>query len=457
MRTLIGLGVLAFGLVILGLWGRGDHAVDIETDITAKANEIIGTGRDIDLHVSGRDITVNGFANSDAEKKALVKQLNQASGRRVVNADALEALQTVSPYVFNGTKSEVGVSVTGNTPTRAQRAEFAGTFDTDETVFTMASGMPNAQWPEFVSTGVTALSAFENGSLSITDTTMKLSGQARNPAHQAEIVALLDSIKAPFTVQTDIETLDDGKPVKVAFDYVNGKTATLSGKLPKDLTAEGLTKTINLPNLNTTVANSILDGADTMSVHFNAIAKHLPEFRTLSAQSQPDSLTVSGILLPTADKETVASALTAAAGDADHIKLAQIPARLTPEFRATCLQNIASILESSKINFVIGSANLDTASNDVLDNIANIIKPCVFSGFTELEIGGHTDNSGSDAINVPLSSQRAEAVKAALVERGIAQDTLFAKGFGSSKPIADNTTDEGKAISRRTTFEWIDN
>lgn len=64
-------------------------------------------------------------------------------------------------------------------------------------------------------------------------------------------------------------------------------------------------------------------------------------------------------------------------------------------------------------------------------------------------VDGHTDASGNDAINVPLSAKRAEAVKALLVANGVAADGVTAKGHGSADPIGDNATEEGKLANRR--------
>jgi OOP family OmpA-OmpF porin len=68
---------------------------------------------------------------------------------------------------------------------------------------------------------------------------------------------------------------------------------------------------------------------------------------------------------------------------------------------------------------------------------------------TTAEIEGHTDSVGPDAYNQTLSEQRAQAVVDALVNSGISRDRLMARGYGESRPVASNDTDEGRAQNRR--------
>lgn len=67
----------------------------------------------------------------------------------------------------------------------------------------------------------------------------------------------------------------------------------------------------------------------------------------------------------------------------------------------------------------------------------------------KVEVGGHTDNVGAPEANMKLSDERAKAVMAALVERGVQADRLTAKGFGQTTPVADNRTEDGRAKNRR--------
>jgi outer membrane protein OmpA-like peptidoglycan-associated protein len=99
-----------------------------------------------------------------------------------------------------------------------------------------------------------------------------------------------------------------------------------------------------------------------------------------------------------------------------------------------------------RLNFETGSTKLSDDSSDQLDNIAAILKayPDV-----NMKIGGYTDNTGDAAANMKLSQTRADAVRAALVSRGIAGSRLSAEGYGDAHPIADNSTPDGRAQNRR--------
>ncbi|MBL0315975.1 MAG: OmpA family protein [Flavobacteriales bacterium] len=72
-----------------------------------------------------------------------------------------------------------------------------------------------------------------------------------------------------------------------------------------------------------------------------------------------------------------------------------------------------------------------------------------------MEIGGHTDNVGSDEANMTLSNNRAASVVEFLVKHGIEASRLSSKGYGETLPVATNDTDEGRAKNRRTEFKIV--
>ena len=73
----------------------------------------------------------------------------------------------------------------------------------------------------------------------------------------------------------------------------------------------------------------------------------------------------------------------------------------------------------------------------------------------KIQIEGHTDNVGTAADNMKLSENRAKAVVNYIVSKNISITRLTSKGFGATKPIADNKTDEGKAQNRRTELKVV--
>lgn len=74
-----------------------------------------------------------------------------------------------------------------------------------------------------------------------------------------------------------------------------------------------------------------------------------------------------------------------------------------------------------------------------------------------VEVGGHTDNVGSDEANMKLSHERAKSVRTYLVKAGVKTERLQAKGYGETQPVADNETEEGRKANRRTEFVILEN
>lgn len=105
----------------------------------------------------------------------------------------------------------------------------------------------------------------------------------------------------------------------------------------------------------------------------------------------------------------------------------------------------------NNIYFESGSSQLKMTSYLALDSLYKTLEQYNNSKY-EIEISGHTDNVGNEEDNLKLSSSRAQTVANYLVEKGIKQEIIKHVGYGSSKPVADNETDEGREQNRRVEF-----
>jgi len=98
----------------------------------------------------------------------------------------------------------------------------------------------------------------------------------------------------------------------------------------------------------------------------------------------------------------------------------------------------------SDFSFDVGRADIKPQMRPVLDEIARNLDPKV-----SVTVVGHTDSSGSDAVNNPLSLERAEAVRSYLGQRGVAGSRISVEGRGEREPVASNSTEAGRAQNRR--------
>ena len=126
------------------------------------------------------------------------------------------------------------------------------------------------------------------------------------------------------------------------------------------------------------------------------------------------------------------------------------------DIRDILLKNIkiGSNITLNNVFFKTEKWSITSESFHELDKLVALLKDVPN---LEIEISGHTDNTGSKVFNELLSQRRADAVVNYLVDKGIERKRLKAKGYGSSKPVANNDSSNGRALNRRTEFEILDN
>ena len=124
----------------------------------------------------------------------------------------------------------------------------------------------------------------------------------------------------------------------------------------------------------------------------------------------------------------------------------------TPTPTGDCAADLAKTLLANPLHFDRDKSAVTPAAAAIIKGLSTIAATCPTD---KLEVGGHTDNIGSEPYNQALSERRAIAVARALSEAGVEASRLTAVGYGETVPVADNTTDAGRALNRRIEIKIV--
>ena len=104
------------------------------------------------------------------------------------------------------------------------------------------------------------------------------------------------------------------------------------------------------------------------------------------------------------------------------------------------------------VTFDVGKANIKPQFHQVLNRLVQVLQK---RNQTLIEVAGHTDTTGSDAINLPLSRDRAQSVASYMANSGVNRSRLAELGMGSNHPIASNSSAEGRQLNRRVEITLV--
>ncbi|OBJ02346.1 hypothetical protein A5660_01795 [Mycobacterium alsense] len=232
----------------------------------------------------------------------------------------------------------------------------------------------------------------------------------------------------------------------------SGNDFTVSGEFPDESAKAALFNALNgalPPGVN--VVDEIHINAQVDALDF---AKAATLFR--DGSSIPDfSLTVSGNTITLAGTAASQDQKGAVTQDAvrtwsnlivvDRLAVsASVPS--PPAGPCTDLQSAINAVTGGPITFGNDGLSVTPDGAQVLTQVSDRLRGCPTAHVT---INGYTDNSGTEAVNVPLSAQRAQRVADFLVAHGVAASQLVVKGLGSVNPVAPNDTPDGRAKNRR--------
>lgn len=477
MRKVLGVGVLVLGVAALGFWGRGHHAHRMQDRVMQAAEQVLSSSvHGMTAMVSGRDIRVSGIADGRAEHDAILAAMDQVTGRRVV-VDDLKVLDVAAPFSMDVVKTDAGITASGFIPTEAARAELAAALGEAAQGLTLAAGAP-AGWLDLAKAGIAALGPMIAGEAKIVDGTLSITGQALSPVERDQMLAALSGLPEG-AVTTDVTLVDDGTPAAYDLTYDATAGGKLAGKLPVGVTVDAIASALGLTTVMADVKAAVLGDAGDIGL-FGKLKKWLPDLETLKVAMTPGATTVEAGVGAGADLTSITQAMAADLGDGVALTVVEVAAtgdngtervnaatgakeRLSNGFwlpmmafdvgTANCQTQADSVLAGASVNFISGSDTLDASALRVLNNLAGAMAACAEAGL-KAEIGGHTDAEGDADANLGLSQKRAVAVRKALIARGVPGAVLRAQGYGATQPIADNATEEGRALNRRTTVKW---
>jgi len=180
----------------------------------------------------------------------------------------------------------------------------------------------------------------------------------------------------------------------------------------------------------------------------NAIYKHMREFYAGDVVNGPISMYV----LKTADKRIgfQISSKSRTIGVVEYQDFKQTIEKITADAILDEINNKG--YATLHINFDTGKSRISPESYDVVNEIVKMMKA---STSLKISIEGHTDNTGNEESNMKLSRNRAKSVLMSLTDENIDMSRLKSEGFGQTKPIEDNSTEEGKAKNRRVELRKI--
>ena len=407
------------------------------------------------IAVAGRDVTFAADAFSEDGRRSALAAVEAVPGVRLVN-DQTRLVPEARPFVWSSERDVVRVTLGGSSPlpaTRSRLLEAArASLGNVEVVdqMNLSRGAP----PRFEGAAlllIDQIGKLKDGKITISDSTVSLSGMARDLGGREAIAAALKNLPEGFSVAAN--EIKAPPYVFQAYKDPVALTLTLSGYVPDNNVHAAIIAAATRKFFSEKAVDNLKASVGAPSGFAAAVVPALGALSRLSTGT-----------LVVSDREVKLS------GDAFYDAAAvQIRAGLGKDFpqgwqfkadvsvkpaaapvdATVCQQLFSDLLAKGKIRFDSRRATIDPDSAGLLDRLIETALRCPAA---EIEIAGHTDADGEDGFNQALSEKRAQAVVDYLVKAGLPANRFTATGYGSTQPIASNDTDEGKAQNRRIDF-----
>jgi OOP family OmpA-OmpF porin len=431
--------------------------IPLEADIAARStaalkNTVLDKTK---ITVEGRDVTLAAEAFSEDGRRSALSSVEAAPGVRLVN-DGTRLVQQAKPFVWVAERDNVRVTLWGTAPLPASKARIAdaaraalnGTEVSDR--MGLARGAP-PRFDAAVLLLVDQVAKLKDGKIVVSDSAVSLSGMARDLGGREAIAAALKNLPEGFTVAAN-EVKAPPYVFQANKDPV-AVTLTLSGYVPDNNVHAALAATAGRKFSNEKIIDNLkasIGAPPGFSAAVTAALAALSRLSTGTLVVSDREVRLSGDAL----FEVAASQIRAGLakelppGWTAKPEVSVKPAA-SPVDSTVCQQLFAQNLTKGRIRFEPASASISADSAGLLDRLIEVAMRCPT---TNVDIIGHTDGDGDPSFNQTLSEKRAAAVQDYLVRSGLPAERFTTQGYGSSQPIAENNSEEGKLQNRRIEF-----
>jgi len=417
------------------------------------------------ISIDALRVTITAMAESEERKLKVETRLKREvpSGLRV-SFDISSPRPVITPFTLRFLQDEAGPRFdTCSAHTEEGRSKIVGAArkagiegDLDCRI---GLGVPSPNWADAAAMSIAAIAELKGGSVTFSDADVTLISPPGTDQREFDRIvgALENSLPDVFALHA-VLTPDPSDPSQGPAEFVATLSpeglVQLNGRLNDEIVAQTAESFAIARFGSATVSNRartdealpgdwplrVLSGLEALSLLSNG-----------SARVTAEDITVTGNTGSKSARSDISKLLSDKLGEGSRFsvevtyleKLDPVASMLTPD---ECEAKIAEILKVRKITFEPGSDTVDATSLGTLDEISEVLGNC-----TELrmEIAGHTDSQGRETMNEALSKSRALAVLNALRDRRVATSSFTAEGYGETKPIASNDTEEGREANRR--------
>ncbi len=447
-----GLVPAAFLWLLAGIFQTGT----IEQDLSKKVAQIVasqGIGSPA-ISVAGRDVTVSGTRFS-GDGTDLTKSIDQLNGVRLVRNETT-LVPEAKPYRWSVSRDGAQVTLAGNVPSPDLRERLVANaktaFPDAQVKDTMAYARGVSESTEALTdTAFSLLKSLVKGSAEIVDGVLSVEGETSSGDAYRTALAAVKSIPSAALGKIDLRP-PTAKPYSFTAEKKPGMLI-LSGYYPDEKSRKDLLALAKRLFFGVEITDKMQEARGEPVNFFKAAAFALSQLSRLdvgevSLVDQAYKLTGTALYDKAVEQISAAvkSALPQGFTGQSEIGVKSVEKELDS---ATCQAMMTGLLGKNRILFETGGAKIDADSTGLLDALVFTAKSCPAA---RIEVSGHTDSDGDDGMNLDLSKRRAQAVVGYLNASGIADDRIHAAGYGETRPIAPNDTEEGKALNRRIEF-----